>query len=513
VLKFHNVAYSAAALAACLVAAPAIAQKSKDTLRIASTDHFAVLSPYDLPLDEASPIYDQVYRTFISFDEHQGKFVPEVVKSWKRINDTTLEFDLRDDITLHSGKNMTADDAKVSFEYPIDPKVRIRAKGRYKFVKKFEKLGRYKFRLHMGKPFPLDLISIAFRFYVLDSDVFKSLENKADYGRVSASSAGPYKMVSNDRNKGYVFKRFDGFKGNRSYHGAPAGTIKVIPIPDAQTQVAELLTGGIDVLRNLPKDLADNLGKGNKVKITATPSKQYTYLQLDKVGRSPNKAFTDLRVRKAAFMAIDRALIGREIVPGGDQVKVMESVCFRPGQVACDYTTNPYSYNPSEAKKLLAEAGYANGFDVTLVVHSPVKHIAVAIAGAWRKVGIRASIQPLPIGAYVKKRGQGLLTAFVGSRPNASLPDTTTMMQTFFLGARDYWKDQMILDAIKVAFSTRDNVARGAVLRPAIDRINTGAYILPLVTSPWVFAHSNDVKVSMSKLKLNRVTVSDISWK
>ncbi len=120
-------------------AGSAAAQKSKDTLRMASNDHYAILSPYDLPLDEASLVYQQVYSPFLSYDEYKGKFVPELLKFWKKVNPTTLEFELRHDITLHPGKNMNADDAVASIEYPIDPKTKIRGKGRYRWVKRVKK--------------------------------------------------------------------------------------------------------------------------------------------------------------------------------------------------------------------------------------------------------------------------------------------------------------------------------------------------------------------------------------
>jgi len=493
-------------------AGSAAAQKSKDTLRMASNDHYAILSPYDLPLDEASLVYQQVYSPFLSYDEYKGKFVPELLKYWKKVNPTTLEFELRHDITLHTGKNMNADDAVASIEYPIHPKTKIRGKGRYRWVKRVEKLSKYKFRIHTGKPYALDLFSLAYRFYIHDSDVYESLAKKADYGRVSMASAGPYKVISNDRNKGYVLKRFEKFNANKAIRRAPIGTIKIIPIGDQQTQVAQLMTGGLDVLRNVPRDIANNLATDPRFKISNTLSKQYTYLTMDKVGRSKNKMFMDKRVRKAAIMAIDRASIAREIVPGGSSVKVMQAMCFKEGTAGCAYDDEPFKYDPARSKRLLAEAGFPNGFDLTLFVHTPSKDIAVAIAGQWRRVGIRASVTPLPIGAYVKKRGKGELTAFVGARPTASFPEATNILGGFFTGGRDYWKEPSIKAAMKKAFNTADAGERAQILRPVHNMINREAFILPIATSPWVYAHTRDVKIGKHQFQVNRVTISDLSW-
>ncbi|NQV55122.1 MAG: hypothetical protein HQ503_04625 [Rhodospirillales bacterium] len=502
-----------AGAAALLLANPASAQKSNDTLRMASNDPYAILSPYDLPLDEASLVYNQVYSPFLSYDEYNGKFVPELLKSWKHISPTILEFELREDITLHTGKNMTADDAVASIEYPINPKTKIRGKGRYKWVQRVEKLGTYKFRIHLGKPYALDLFSLAYRFFIHDSDVYKSLENQADYGRVSMASAGPYKVISNDRNTGYVLKRFDKFNGKKSIRRAPIGTIKIIPIGDTQTQVAQLMTGGIDVVRNVPRDIAKNLAADPRFEISNTLSKQYTYLTMDKVGRSKFKMFMNKKVRMAAVMGIDRAAIAREIVPGGSSVKIMQAMCFKQGTSGCDYDVEPYKYDPAQAKRLLAEAGYPDGFDLTMYVHTPSKDIAVAIAGQWRRIGIRASITPLPIGAYVKKRGKGELTAFVGARPTASFPEATNILGGFFSGGRDYWKEPSIISAMKIAFNTADPTERAKILKPVHNMVNQEAFILPIATSPWVYAHTKDVKIGKHQFQVNRVTISDLFWK
>ena len=86
------------------VAAPtAHAQKSQDTLRMAVTDWWSTLDPYHFPLDEAAVFYRTIYETPVAYDERTKQFVPRVAKSWKRIDDRTLEFELRDDVKFSNG--------------------------------------------------------------------------------------------------------------------------------------------------------------------------------------------------------------------------------------------------------------------------------------------------------------------------------------------------------------------------------------------------------------------------
>ena len=171
-LKALSAGISLAALV-LFSATPAHAQKSKDTMRIAANDQYSVLSPHDLPLDEAAPFYNQIYSPLMVVDEASGKFLPELAKAWRHIDPTTIEFDLRDDITLHSGKKFNADDIMAMIDYAIDPKVKIRSKNRYTWVKSTEKLGPHKFRVHLTKPYALDLFAFTYRFVAEDSDILK----------------------------------------------------------------------------------------------------------------------------------------------------------------------------------------------------------------------------------------------------------------------------------------------------------------------------------------------------
>ncbi|MCD6075340.1 MAG: transporter substrate-binding protein, partial [Rhodospirillales bacterium] len=129
--------YTSASLRLCAFAAalflvtPASAQKAKDTLRIAANDQYSVLSPYDLPLDEASPFYNEIYSPLIVLNENTGQYTAELAKAWRHVDDLTLEFDLRDDITLHTGRKFDADDIMASINYAIDPQTKIRSKNRY----------------------------------------------------------------------------------------------------------------------------------------------------------------------------------------------------------------------------------------------------------------------------------------------------------------------------------------------------------------------------------------------
>src|ERR1043166_1065256 len=108
----------AAALLA-LSGGAASAGKADDTLRIAVTDWWSTVDPYQFPLDEASVFYQSVYETLVNYDERAQKFVPRLAKSWKHIDDRTLEFELRDDVKFHNGDKFDADDVVETVKYAI----------------------------------------------------------------------------------------------------------------------------------------------------------------------------------------------------------------------------------------------------------------------------------------------------------------------------------------------------------------------------------------------------------
>jgi peptide/nickel transport system substrate-binding protein len=489
----------------------AFAQKSEDTVRIAVNDTFAILDGYHAPLDEAAAFDRIVYLPLISFDQKQKKMVNVLSKSLKRIDDKTIEVELRDDVVFHNGNKFDAADVKGTLEYLADPATKIPFKVRYDWVKSVEILDPYKVRIHQVKSFATDLGMLAYRMRMRDIETMNALADKTEYGK-NPVGTGPYRVTSIDRNTGMALERVENHFEGGHYYPAPAKRVKALFIPDRQTQVAQLMTGNIDLMRNITSDDEKNLALNPNFAVTPTGSEMLLYATLDAAGRSKNKAMTDVRVRKAFIMAIDRDQLIKHLIPGGAIAYKNKSICF-PTSLACAPTTDVYGYNPAEAKKLLAEAGYPNGLDLTLYAHEPVKYVAEAIAGEVRKVGIRASIEPLPNAAYTRLRGQGEFTAFVGFYPSGTHPDVAVMNEFFFGGDRDYWKDDMIQKAMADGESEFDEAKRTALFTPVLDKINTEAYILPISELPIVWAHNKDIVLKNNPLTGSLPMLGDYGWK
>ena len=510
--KHKFVLLTATALVAQLATGPVFAQKSKDEIRLTILDPFDKLDSYHFPANEPGQYTRAMYGKLLIYDEHEAKLKPELAKSWKQVNPTTFEFELRNDVNFTSGNKFTAEDVKYTMEYIRDPKLKIRFKGRYRWPKNIEVLSPTKIRITSAKPKPDFLMTLAYRYYIYDKAIHEKLANKALYGAKSASTTGAYKLMSISANKGVHIQRNDAAVKMFPHLRAPIKNVKGVPIPDEQTQVASLLTGKVHVIRLSTQDQVRNLSNNPDLKITPFATRFLSYITLDAAGRSKNKVFKDLRVRQAFFKAIDREKILNTFMPGGKIAVRPNTVCFDEN-IACSYTTKPLGYDPAGAKKLMAEAGFPNGFDLEFGVYAPLRQIAEAIAGELRKVGIRATVRSMPLPVYTKRRGRGELTALLARYPTFAQPNTANLMNFFFGANRDYSKDPVIQAARKAGLGEMDLEKRKAIYQKAMDQVNNQSYIYPLGEQPNVFVHINKVEIRPGAFSSTETRPTDYFWK
>jgi peptide/nickel transport system substrate-binding protein len=146
-------------------------------------------------------------------------------------------------------------------------------------------------------------------------------------------------------------------------------------------------------------------------------------------------------------------------------------------------------------------------------VHEPLAEMGEAIAGMVRKVGIRASVRPLPLTLYVRLRGDGKLTSFLGFYPTSAYPDLDNLLDFFFDGNRDYWgSDPAIKEAQEKGIVELDPKKRDAIYEKAIDHINQQNDIMPIADLPMVFVHSKDIEVKENRVSPIQTVVTDFYW-
>ena len=233
-MRLTKLAFFAAA--ALIGAGPALAQKSQDTLRLAVISPFAALSTYDLPHEEAAVFSREIYDFLMVYDEHNKKFVPSLAKSWKRIDDKTLEFELQDGVKFHNGNVFNADDVVYTVKFVIDPENKLRQQeSAFLFVKDVEKLSSHRVRLTLTRPEPVAEFLLAARFLVWPG------KHTAAQGHMSHATkpigTGPYRFVEFKRNETIRLERNPNYwKAGLPYLDAIEYTI----VPNRSTAAATI---------------------------------------------------------------------------------------------------------------------------------------------------------------------------------------------------------------------------------------------------------------------------------
>ncbi len=482
-----------AAAVAVLSSAPSFAQKSKDNLRAVTLEPISTLDDTFNALPLLRQVNEAIYEQLANFDWQTGKWVPAMAKSWKMIDERTIEYELRNDIVFHNGAKFTADDLVDKFKLLIDPAVKFRFKeSRYGFMESAEKVGPYTVRIRTIGP----TATILARTATIDQVPGKLfIEQKDSFGR-NPVSAGPYKAIQVDSARGVVLERYDGF--NVDGPARPKGKIKRIEIasmPDTQTQLARMMVGEQDFMFNVNVDQAQEMVKNSNYKLFVTDVPSFSYLQFDVANRSGVGVLRDQRVRAAMSMAINRQKIKEFLLPKEAQgIPLPDGLCQK-ALVACTYSAKLPDYDPAKAKALLKEAGYENGFDVTLTGWGAVKDTMTAVAGDLRAIGIRATENYVTYVTYTKMRQEGQFQGLIAYYDNAgSQPDAENTVNFFYLPSeRDYFQDGELHKLAQDAMSIVDEDKRSGQYQKIFDMAVTKNYLMPLLQVPSIVVYHKDL--------------------
>jgi peptide/nickel transport system substrate-binding protein len=499
------IAACVASLAGMLLPEPSAAQKSADTIRIAMNFPIKRLSPYYQPDLEAGMFFRLLEEPLVRYDEREGKFLPALAKSWKRVDERTLEFELQDGIKFHSGNAFTADDAVYMMNWRTDPKLRVPGATRFAWVEGIEKIGPMSVRIRAKEPTATDMMVLSYNFFIEDSLIHGKLQDKSEYG-LKPIGTGPIKLEKLDQNVTVV-----AFNENRHHEHVAFTRLIGVTIPDAQTQSAHILAGTVDAIQPQTEDEMSSYGQRPELKVVSKEQFALLWLGLDTRNRGGRPELQDERIRRAIFMAIDRKGIADNFVPG--ESRVIDALCFE-AMLACSTNKRPPAYDPAGARTLLAEAGYPNGFDLELVTRGLSRAAGIAITGQLRAVGIRATIKHLTWTAYRDYREEGKIQAIAIDSPVGSMPDASNVVQQQFgTPSRDFAADDDIQAWMAAAVGTHDLAKRKEFYAKIHDRIYEQSYLLPIATWPSTWVVNKDIEIRPAVWNHATILVRDFAWK
>ena len=396
-----------------LAAAPtAFAQKSADTLRILFNDAVPNIDMYFNSQRTGLILAHQAWDMLVHRDPATFELKPSLATDWKFAEDNTLDLNIRQGVKFHDGSALSADDVVYTIGMAIDPASKVAVPSNYAWIDKVEKTGDFAVRIHMKKPTPAALEYLAMVMPIHP----KAYREKVGPEGFSAKpiGAGPYRIAKNDQGKEVVFERFEDY-----WAGSPKGkpaikTLHVRFVPDLATSVTELLAQRADWIWNINPDQADNINKMPYLQAVRQESMRVGYLSIDAAGRSgAGNPLTNLKVRQAIWHAVDRKTFAEKLVGGGSRVP--PAPCF-PSQFGCDADAAvKYDYDPAKAKALMAEAGFANGFDIEFVTYVQPTSWPAAVQNYLQAVGIRAKINQLQVAPAIQKAQRGEAPLYMGS--------------------------------------------------------------------------------------------------
>ena len=390
----------AALLGATMLAGAAAAQE----LRVGAQNMSSYLDPGRDHSNVGSQFYYNTFDTLIAMDYAAATptFVPGLATSWTIVSPQMIEFTLREGVTFQNGDPMTAEDVVFSLNRMFSPTYvpyAVRKRDRLGNFTRAEATADGKVRVYTAKPEPLfeTLLSmqqtmIVPKKYLMGLTGHPEVDEVSDYEAFGLKpvGTGPYAVAEFIPNERLVWKRHDGFWGEK----APFETVTVRRIAETASRITALKSGEVDLITNIAPDQLGIFETDAEIKAegSVTPLFHVMIMNMN------HPTLQDARIRRAMSLAIDRDLLNEALWLGKAVVPSTHTYPQYGALYMPELAT--FGYDPEEAKRLLAEAGY-DGAEITYDIHSPSYYTndtlaAQAIMEMWAAVGINGRINPTP---------------------------------------------------------------------------------------------------------------------
>ncbi|MBR9650480.1 ABC transporter substrate-binding protein [Thalassovita aquimarina] len=392
------------AAAVALVGAFAGVANAETTVKVAYDADPVSLDPHEQLSGGTLQLSHMVFDPLVRWTQDL-QFEPRLAESWEQIDSTTTRFHLRDGVKFHSGNELTAADVEWTFD-------RLKEspdfKGIFSPFSDLKVIDEDTFDLITSEPYPLVLHTATYIF-PMDSafytgttedgkDKSELVKHGDSFASRNVSGTGPFVVSEREQGVKMVFDRFDGYwdkasKGN-------VDKIVLTPIKEDPTRVAALLSGDVDFIAPVPPTDLKRIEDAEGVNLITMPGTRIITFQMN---QERVEAFKDKRVRQAIDYAVNNAGIVDRIMRGFGTVAAQASPA---GYLGHDPALTP-RYDLEKAKALMAEAGYADGFSITMMApnnrYVNDDKIAQAVASMLSKINIKVDLQAMPKAQYWPK--------------------------------------------------------------------------------------------------------------
>ncbi|MCD0504559.1 ABC transporter substrate-binding protein [Bordetella petrii] len=461
-----------------------------------------------------------IYETLAGYDGEM-KLTPLLAESWENTEPTKWVFKLRKGVKFHDGSPFTADDVIFSWKRSQTPGSDMKGYGaKASDIKKIDD-----HTIEVTTPTPNPILPREWTFlYIMSkswSEKNKTTEatnvkgdNQGNYANLHANGTGPFMLVSRQPDVKTTLKRFDGYWDK----DIKTNVTEVVfqPITQEATRVAALISGEMDIVQPVPVQDWQRLEDAPGVKPLTEPEARAVFIGMDQhrdellfsniKGKNP---FKDARVREAVVLAVDIEAINKKIMRGA--AKPLGSLVATSVNGYDDSFGTPYKPDPAKAKKLLADAGYPDGFTVTLDCPNDRyvndEKVCQAVAGMLARVGIKinllAQTKSKYFGKILLQAGNQTSMYMLGWTPSstdahnvllnlAACRDSKTAAGQFNLGG--YCNPKVDELTNKIGVET-DQAKRNAMIKEAFDIVRKDYGYLPLHQQPMSWGVKDGIDV------------------
>jgi peptide/nickel transport system substrate-binding protein len=496
-----------AGLMACALAAPVHAQ----TVRWAAQNDILTMDPHSQNHATTNTVLAHAYEGLTRYSATY-EIEPSLATKWTTVSPTVVRFELRKGVKFHDGSPFTADDVVFSYGRIKQPQgtMAIYVSG----VADVKKVDDHTVDFVLAGPNPLLLRNLTL-FYIMSkswaeknktSNVQDYKAKEENYASRNVVGTGAYRIT------GWQPEQRVTMVANPDWWDKTGGNVKEVvytPIKSDPTRVAALLSGDIDLLTDIPTQDVQRLRSESKLKVMDGPEVRTIFFAPD-IGSAELKysnvkgknPFADKRVRQAMSMAIDREAIKRNIMRG---LSIPAGIVVAPGVNGntpdLDVATKP---DVEGAKKLLAEAGYADGFEFRLNCpnnrYVNDEEVCQAVVPMWARIGLKAQLATENFATYSQKFQNFDTSIFLlgwGIATYDAQYFIQSIVRTRTAGADGNFNfsrvSDPVIDRLSDAMKTEtDTAKRNAMIREALVRIRDEVLVIPMhhQIRPWAMKTS-----------------------
>jgi len=493
-----------------LALAFAAAAVEAKTLRWSSQGDYLTADPHAQNEGINNLINDEIFERLTRRDK-QLRLVPWLATSWEQPSPTLWRFHLRHGVTFHDGTPMTAADVVFSIERAQMPSSNFKVFAIP--IGKARRIDDYTVEIDTGTPSPILLVNLdtvrimshawCEKHAVTRPQDYKSAEET--YASRNANGTGPYMLVKYEAEVATVLKKNPDWWGlaDKRFEGN-VDEVVYRPIKSDATRMAALLSGEIDFVLDPPLQDLPRLEANRDLRVIDGPENRVVFLVMDQErgelkysnvkGANPLK---DLRVRQALYMAIDIDGIKRQVMRGHSAPE--GSMVPSPAAAFPELEPRLLPFDPARSRKLLAEAGYPNGFELGLLCpnnrYVNDERICTAIASMFAKVGVNVQLTAIPRAQFFQRVDNFDVSMHLygwgGAATDPGFTLTPVLHGRDGKGRGDFnsgrYKDETLDGLIESVEAEMDPAKRRALMLDAFRRVRENIYTIPLHRQmiPW----------------------------